>query len=83
MLMLPSQSELSNTTVTELANQLYPATTFDTALPIHWVRACRARRFDPTGSIVWGYPQGFIFGQPLPLTLEAMLRLARFAADIQ
>lgn len=82
MLMLPSQSELSNTTVTELANQLYPATTFDTALPIDWVRACCARGFDPTGSVVWGYPQGFILGQPLPLTLEAMLRLSRFAGDL-
>ena len=82
MLMLPSQTELSNTTVTELANQLYPATTFDTALPIHWVRACRARGFEPVGAVVWGYPQGFILGQPLPLTLEAMLRLARFAGDL-
>ena len=34
MLMLPSQSELSNTTVTELANQLYPATTFDRVMVI-------------------------------------------------
>jgi len=82
MLMLPSQSELSNTTVTELANQLYPATTFDTALPIHWVRACRARGFEPVGAVVWGYPQGFILGQPLPLTQEAMLRLSRFAGDL-
>ena len=84
MISLPAQHDLAcqPQSTSELAAQLYPDIPFDTALPIHWVRACRARGFEPTGAVVWGYPQGFILGQPLPLTQEAMLRLSRFAGDL-
>lgn len=83
MLMLPSQTELSNTTVTELANQIYPNLVYDTALPIDWVRLCTTRGFNPVGQVIWGYPLRSLWGQPYPLTQEACLALAALTGGLQ
>ncbi len=83
MLMLPSQTELSNTTVTELAHQIYPALVFDTALPIDWVKQCTERGFNPVGSVVWGYPLRSLWGQPYPLTQEAALTLCALTGGLR
>ena len=65
-------------TVDKLADLLYPGVTYDTALPQPWVNDCsRNKNFDPRGMVVWGYPKGCsVFGDPLPLTLEAQDFLA-------
>ena len=55
----------------ELATELYPTMTYDTALPQNWVNMCMEKGFDPRFSVVWGYPADTIMGRPFPLTLEA------------
>jgi hypothetical protein len=82
MVKLPHEDDLEMQSVKELAHQLYPDLTFDTALPQPWVDACANRGFDPRGQVVWGYPMGFISGHPLPITVEGMLGLARLAAHL-
>ena len=72
---LPSVDEFLSTmeTVGNLAKRLYPDVTFDTAMPQYWVDTMqRDYHFDPRGQVVWGYPNGSIFGIPLPLTREAL-----------
>jgi hypothetical protein len=54
----------------ELAAEIYPHITYDTALPQDWVNKCQSLGFDPRPHFVWGYPPGSVMGQPLPLTKE-------------
>lgn len=62
-----------NLSVDKLAEVLYPGVSYDVALPQMWVDDCsRNKSFDPRGMVVWGYPtRSNIFGDPLPLTIEA------------
>jgi hypothetical protein len=82
MVKLPHEDDLEMQSVKELAHQLYPGLTFDTALPQSWVKACNNRGFDPRGSVIWGYPKDFHSGHPFPLTVEGMLGLAKLSANI-
>ena len=68
--------ETRQVSITQLAESIYPDLTFDTALPQDWVNAMTQSGFDPRGQVVWGYPPRCSFGQPYPLTLEAILALA-------
>lgn len=69
---LPRTNDLPNyITKGELAKQLYPELTYDTALPQGWVDAVTTSSFDPRGCVVWGYPKGSCLGAPYPLTVEA------------
>lgn len=83
MLNLPHESELSwgGPTVGELAAQLYPDLTYDTALPQQWVDLCIDRGFDPRSRVIWGYPNGW--GKPYPLTAEAALGLAHLTIGLR
>ena len=61
--------------VDDLARRLYPGLTYDSALPLDWVRTILALTGDspadwPT-KCIWGYPEGSLLGTPLPLTIEA------------
>jgi hypothetical protein len=49
------------------AARIYPGITFDCALPQPWVDG---HAFDVRPHFVWGYPQSYLFGLPLPLTHE-------------
>lgn len=71
---LPREDDLEGISVGELAEQLYPGETIDTALPQPWVDWCMSRGFDPRGQVVWW--MNSIVGQPAPLTVEAALGLA-------
>lgn len=77
---LPSETELNNETVGEIATRLYPNETFDYALPQDWVDVMLNRGFNPCGKVVWGYRPGYFHGFPLPLTQEAMLMLMNIVA---
>lgn len=69
---LPSIADLpEGITKGELAKQVYPHTTFDTALPQGWVDGCQELGFDPRTKFVWLYPEGSVVGYPAPLYLEA------------
>ena len=59
-------------TVTQAADRMWPGITYDTAIPIDWFNQALGRDFNPGGQIVWGYPKGYLFGTPLPLTVEAV-----------
>jgi hypothetical protein len=83
MLNLRNESELNGATVGQIAEELYRGVTYDTALPQTWVDTMQNRGFDPRGVVVWGYPEGnTLYGQPLPLTVEAALMLANLAGRI-
>jgi hypothetical protein len=61
--------------VDDLAKRHYPGMTYDPALPQQWVDYVTAKTGKspahwPT-KCVFGYPEGFLFGTPLPLTTEA------------
>ena len=81
------ESQYLNMTVESLAEDIYPNTTYDTALPHEWVMQIRTFTGgdpdrDPTrwpARCVFGYPKGSIFGRPLPLTREAEELLEQFS----
>lgn len=50
--------------------RLYGLSSFDTALPIEWVKQCLSKGFNPVGVVVWCY-DFTVFGEPFPLTQEA------------
>jgi len=62
----------------EAARLLYPGLVFDTALPQDWVNQF-SEVFDVRPHFVWGYPKGYIFGIPVPVTAEGL----RFADAAQ
>ena len=72
MKILPTLSQLpAGTTKGDLIAQANIQVPFDPALPQDWVNLTTERGFDPRGQVVWAYPQGYIFGLPMPLTQEA------------
>lgn len=72
MKILPTLASLpAGTTKGDLIDLIDPQVTFDTTLPQGWVDDVTDRGFDPRGQVVWAYPQGTIFGLPMPLTEEA------------
>jgi hypothetical protein len=80
---LPTLAHLKQYPVSkgDLAKDLYPNITYDTALPQSWVDAMYQRGFDDvTGQFVWGYPDPKdSHGQPLPLTTDAVSILSQLA----
>ena len=75
--MMPSSAK----TVTELANEMYPDTNYDTALPQQWVNRMRERGFDVRGHFVTKYPTGSMFGFYMaPITPEGIEMAARVAS---
>lgn len=76
MKILPTLASLpAGTTKGDLIDLIDPQVTFDTTLPQGWVDDVTDRGFDPRGQVVWAYPQGTIFGLPMPLTEEAKTAL--------
>ena len=72
MKILPTQASLPTwTTKGDLIDLLDPQVPFDPTLPQDWVNHTTKLGFDPRGQVVWAYPQGYIFGLPMPLTHEA------------
>jgi hypothetical protein len=68
----PSNHEVKHLSKGELADQLLPNETYDTALPQQWVNGCLERGFDPRPHIVWLYKEPYtVFGTPFALTVEA------------
>ena len=70
------------TTKGELAAELYPDVTYDTALPQGWVDVTTVD-FDPRRNVVWGYPKGSVMGLPLPVTTEARDHLANLGWEYE
>lgn len=76
MKVLPTLASLPTwTTKGDLIARVAPQVTFDTALPQGWVDEVTSKGFDPRGQVVWAYPQGTIWGLPMPLTVEARTAL--------
>jgi len=73
---LPSEADIGSKTTGDLAAELYPSMTYDTALPQPWVDRMADRGVDVRGRFVWGYPKGTLAGFPFPLTLEAAIDVA-------
>ena len=67
-------------TVGEAARARYPGVTFDTALPQGWVNKAIERGFDPRGHVVWGYPDGCLFGRAMAVTPEGDDGLSKLAS---
>jgi len=68
----------------DLAESMIPSdVTYDYALPQSWVDECRNRGFDGVaGQFVWVYDGKSIAGFPFPLTLDAVVILAKLARCI-
>lgn len=76
MKILPTLANLpSHTSKGDLCQMVSPQVPYDTALPQDWVNLTTARGFDPRGQVVWAYPQGTVWGLPMPLTTEARTAL--------
>ena len=72
MKILPTLSQLpAGTTKGDLIDQVRPQVPFDPTLPQVWVNHTTKLGFDPRGQVVWAYPQGTVWGLPMPLTEEA------------
>jgi len=73
MQQLPTIHQLNANPISKgaLADKLYPATSYDCALPQQWLEdAVTATRLDypmVRGTIVWLYPASHMFGIPAPL----------------
>lgn len=65
----------------EIAQLLYPkgrGFTYDTAIPLDWVRDMQAKGFEHAHQVVWVYDREHsIFGRPGPLTREAARQLRK------
>ena len=76
MKILPTLSLMPTwTTKGDLIDLLDPQVPYDIALPQGWVDDVTDRGFDPRGQVVWAYPQGTLWGLPMPLTVEARAAL--------
>jgi hypothetical protein len=65
--------------VRQIIQNCYQMQTFDTSLPQGWYdRFTKVMGINPFGRFVWGYPEGSLFGEPLPLTQEAADWLVEF-----
>ena len=50
--------------------------TFDWAMPHEWfTRASKKAGVNLSGHVVWAYPKGFLFGEPVALTQEVADKL--------
>ena len=50
--------------------------TFDWAIPHEWfARASKKAGFNLSGHVVWAYPKGMLFGEPVALTKEVADKL--------
>ncbi len=70
---LPSITTLGNydrITKGELAELVYPNTTYDLALPQQWVDWAWKHDVDPRGQCVTLYEDGYTYGRIAPLTQE-------------
>lgn len=76
---LPSKADLAarRATVGTIAEELYGGQVFDYARPVDWDNQMRAQGFDPSGLVVWLYPERSVFGMPAPLSQEAYDALQR------
>ena len=68
-------------TVTDVADQIYPGVTYDTALPQPWVNIMRDRGFDVRGHFVSLYPDG-MFCYMAPITDRGIRMAAIIASNI-
>jgi hypothetical protein len=73
----------------ELAEIIYPDIIFDTTLPQLWVNdviegvgKISLPFPEPVPHFVWGYPPGYVFGIPLPLTTKALTWLETVAPRV-
>jgi len=72
LISLPRNNEVTHLSKGDLADQLIPNETYDTALPQGWVNWCLTRGFDPRPHVVWLYKDSHaVCGAPLALTVEA------------
>jgi hypothetical protein len=56
----------------ERGERLFPGLTFDCALPQDWLNQFPGDQYDTVRSgTIWAYPQGSIFGIPVPITEQA------------
>ena len=62
--------------------RLYGLNSFDTALPIEWVKQCLSKGFNPVSVVVWCYDFN-AFGEPFPLTQEAEQELHQIFPDCE
>ena len=80
------ESDSQPKTVSELAEAKYPGRTYDTALPIQWVKQMQERGFDPVGNFVALYPKpedqmlGFYMAPITPEGEEMAARVATMEA---
>ena len=76
MKMLPTLKNMPGWfTRADLLMLIEPQVPYDTALPQDWVNEVTSKGFDPRGQVVWAYPQGTVWGLPMPLTVEARTAL--------
>jgi hypothetical protein len=66
-------------TVTDVANQIYPGITYDTALPQSWVNTMADRGFDVRGHFVTLYPKDSV-AYMAPITDQG-IRIAAVVAS--
>jgi len=59
--------------IEEAVRRIYPSITcWDYALPQTWLNKFIGPNYEAVAiGVVWGYPEGSIFGIPLPLTVKA------------
>ena len=71
-------------TLNQLADQIYPGVTFDTALPQQWVNRMADRGFDVRRNFVTLYPKSkAAFPYMAPITTEGIRMAAIVASNIQ
>jgi hypothetical protein len=63
-------------------DQAFPGLTYDDALPQEWLNAVQLRGLDPRGHVVWAYPKGSLFGNPMPRDAEGIEILGKLAMRI-